>query len=338
MKHHAGIGTPRDDLSSKLKVLVTRDLPGDAISRLSERCQVDLPTPDEEIGHGRMIEHLADKQGLLCLLTDRIDAEVLDNAPLLKVISVCAVGYNNVAVEEATRRGIIVTNTPGVLRETTADLTWALLLAAARRIPEGDRMVRSGGFVGWSPSLLLGRDVHGKTLGIIGMGDIGAAVARRAAGFGMRILYHNRNPSPLAAEVGAEMASLDHLLSNADFVSLHVPLSQSTRHLIGKRELDMMRPTAILINVSRGEVVDEAALVDALRNGRIAGAGLDVYENEPKLAPGLVELDNVVLAPHVGSASVETREKMAQMAVRNLMDGLEGKKPPHLVNPQAYRG
>lgn len=325
-------------MTSKPKVLVTRDLPGDAISRLRERYSVDLPTPDEEISHGRLVEHLVDKQGLLCLLTDRIDTEVLANAPLLKVISVCAVGYNNVDVKEATRRGILVTNTPGVLRETTADLAWALLLAAARRIPEGDRTVRSGRFVGWSPSLLLGHDVHGKTLGIVGMGDIGTAVARRAAGFGMRILYHNRNPSPLATEVGAEMVSLEHLLSNADFVSLHVPLSQSTRHLIGKRELDMMKPTAILINVSRGEVIDEAALVEALRKGRIASAGLDVFENEPKLAPGLVGLANVVLAPHIGSASVETREKMTQMAVKNLVDGLEGRRPLHLVNPEAYRG
>jgi len=325
-------------VTSKPKVLVTRDLPGDAISRLRERYSVDLPTPDEEISHGRLVEHLVDKQGLLCLLTDRIDTEVLANAPLLKVISVCAVGYNNVDVKEATRRGILVTNTPGVLRETTADLAWALLLAAARRIPEGDRTVRSGRFVGWSPSLLLGHEVHGKTLGIVGMGDIGTAVARRAAGFGMRILYHNRNPSPLATEVGAEMVSLEHLLSNADFVSLHVPLSQSTRHLIGKRELDMMKPTAILINVSRGEVIDEAALVEALRKGRIASAGLDVFENEPKLAPGLVGLANVVLAPHIGSASVETREKMTQMAVKNLVDGLEGRRPLHLVNPEAYRG
>lgn len=183
-------------MPSKPKVLVTRDLPGDAISRLRERFHVDLPTPNEEISHGRLVKHLVDKQGLLCLLMDRIDAEVLANAPLLKVISVYAVGYNNVDVKEATRRGILVTNTPGVLRETTADLAWALLLAAARRIPEGDRMVRSGRFAGWSPSLLLGHDVHGKTLGIVGMGDIGMAVARRAAGFGMRILYHNRNPSP----------------------------------------------------------------------------------------------------------------------------------------------
>jgi glyoxylate reductase len=281
-----------------------------------------------------LVEHLVDKQGLLCLLTDWVDAEVLANAPLLKVISICAVGYNNVDVKEATRRGILVTNTPGVLRETTADLAWALLLAAARRIPEGDRMVRSGRFVGWSPSLLLGHDVHGKTLGIVGMGDIGTAVARRAAGFGMRVIYHNRNPSPLAAEVGAEMVSLDQLLSKADFVSLHVPLSQSTRHLIGKMELDMMKPTAILINVSRGEVIDEAALVEALKQGRIAGAGLDVFENEPKLAPGLVGLENVVLAPHVGSASVETRQRMARIAVDNLTDALEGRRPKHMVNPQ----
>jgi glyoxylate reductase len=318
----------------KLKVLVTRHLPGDEISKLEERFHVDLPTPDEEIGQGRLIEHLADKQGLLCLLTDRVDAEVLASAPLLKIISVCAVGYNNVDVKEATKRGIIVTNTPGVLRETTADLTWALLLAAARRIPEGDRMVRSGSFVGWSPSLLLGHDVHGKTLGIVGMGDIGMAVARRAAGFGMRILYHNRNPSPLAAEVGAEMTSLDHLLSNADFVSLHVPLSQATRHLIGKRELDMMKPTAILINVSRGEVIDEDALVEALKEGRIASAALDVFENEPKMAEGLAGLENVVLTPHIGSASIETRERMAQMAANNLIDALDGRRPLHLVNPE----
>jgi glyoxylate reductase len=322
----------------KQKVLVTRDLPGDAISRLRERFEVDLPTPDEEIDRGRLVEHLADKQGLLCLLTDRIDAEVLANAPFLKVISVYAVGYNNVDVKEATRRGILVTNTPGVLRETTADLTWALLLAAARRIPEGDRMVRSGRFAGWAPSLLLGHDVHGKTLGIVGMGDIGTAVARRAAGFGMRILYHNRNPSPLATEVGAEMVSLDHLLSNADFVSLHVPLGQSTRHLIGKRELDMMKSTAILINVSRGEVIDEEALVEALKKGRIAGAGLDVFENEPRMADGLAELDTVVLTPHIGSASVETRERMANMAVRNLVAALEGRKPEHLANPEVWQG
>jgi glyoxylate reductase len=325
-------------MQSKPKVLVTRDLPGEAISRLREILQVDLPTPDEEIGRERLVEHLVDKQGLLCLLTDRIDAEVLANAPLLKAISVCAVGYNNVDVKEATQRGILVTNTPGVLRETTADLAWALLLAAARRIPEGDRMVRSGKFVGWSPSLLLGHDVHSKTLGIVGMGDIGTAVARRAAGFGMRILYHNRSPSPLATEVGAEMVSLDHLLSNADFVSLHVPLNLSTRHLIGRRELDMMKPTAILINVSRGEVIDEAALVEALEKGRIAGAGLDVFENEPQLAPGLVGLENVVLAPHIGSASVETRERMANMAVRNMVDALEGRKPQHLVNPEVWSG
>jgi glyoxylate reductase len=325
-------------VTSKPKVLVTRDLPGDAISRLRQCCSVDLPTPDEELSHGRLVEHLVDKQGLLCLLTDRIDAEVLAKAPLLKAISVCAVGYNNVDVKEATRRNILVTNTPGVLRETTADLAWALLMAAARRIPEGDRMVRSGRFVGWSPSLLLGHDVHGKTLGIVGMGDIGTAVARRAAGFGMRILYHNRNPSPLATEVGAEMVSLDHLLCNADFVSLHVPLSQSTRHLIGKRELDMMKPTAILINVSRGEVIDEAALVEALKKGRIAGAGLDVFENEPRMTVGLASLDNVVLTPHIGSASVETRERMAGMAVENLVDVLEGRRPQHLANPEVLQG
>jgi glyoxylate reductase len=325
-------------VTSKPKVLVTRDLPGDAISRLRQCCSVDLPTPDEELSHGRLVEHLVDKQGLLCLLTDRIDAEVLAKAPLLKAISVCAVGYNNVDVKEATRRNILVTNTPGVLRETTADLAWALLMAAARRIPEGDRMVRSGRFVGWSPSLLLGHDVHGKTLGIVGMGDIGTAVARRAAGFGMRILYHNRNPSPLATEVGAEMVSLDHLLCNADFVSLHVPLSQSTRHLIGKRELDMMKPTAILINVSRGEVIDEAALVEALKKGRIAGAGLDVFENEPRMTVGLASLDNVVLTPHIGSASVETRERMAEMAVENLVDVLEGRRPQHLANPEVLQG
>ena len=323
-------------VTSKPKVLVARDLPGDAISRLRERHHVDLPTPDEEIGHGRLIEHLVDKQGLLCLLTDRIDAETLANAPLLKVISVCAAGYNNVDVKEATRRNILVTNTPGVLRETTADLAWALLLAAARRIPERDRMIRSGRFVGWSPSLLLGHDVYGKTLGIVGMGDIGTAVARRAAGFGMRILYHNRNPSPLAAELGAEMVSLDHLLCNADFVSLHVPLSRSTRHLIGKRELDLMKPTAILINISRGEVIDEDELVEALKKGRIAGAGLDVFEDEPRMAEGMAQLDNVVLTPHIGSASYETRERMASIAVTNLVDALEGRRPKHLINPEVF--
>ncbi len=252
------------------------------------------------------------------------------------MIANMGVGYNHIDIAAATRRGIPVSNTPGVLTDATADLAFTLILAVARRVVEGDRRVREGKFKLWAPFLFLGREVSGKTLGIVGFGRIGRAVARRAAGFGMRVLYHNRSRLTPAEEreSPAEYADLNTLLAQADFVSLHVPLSGETRHLIGAEELSRMKPTAYLINTARGPVVDEVALLATLQRGMIAGAGLDVYENEPALTPGLADLPNVVLLPHVGSATLETRTAMAAMAARNLIAGLDGQRPPNLVNPE----
>jgi glyoxylate reductase len=249
------------------------------------------------------------------------------------------VGYNNIDVAAAARRGVMVTNTPGVLTESTADLAMALLLAVGRRIVASDRYTREGRFQFWVPFHFLGHEVSGTTLGIAGMGRIGQAVARRARGFDMKVLYHNRTrlPADLERSLGAQWVQWDRLLSESDYLSLHVPLTSETRHLIGATELGMMKPGAFLINTARGPVVDEAALLDALRSGRIAGAGLDVYENEPELTPGLTDLDNVVLLPHVGSATVATRRRMAAMAVDNLLAGLAGREPPNWVNAEMMR-
>lgn len=322
-------------------VLVTRPLPGDALDRLAAAADVDLwPDAEQAMPRGELLARIGPADGLICLPTDRVDAELLAAAPRLRVISNVAVGYDNIDVEAATRRGILVTNTPGVLDEATADLTWALLLAVARRVVEGDRFVRAGRWRSWSPTLLLGTDLYGKTLGIVGMGRIGRAVARRAAGFGMRVLYHNRRPVPpqVEAELGAAYAPLDRLLAESHFITLHVPLTPETRHLIGRRELGMMRPDAILVNVARGPVVDEEALLEALRAGRIAGAGLDVFEREPQVTPGLLELPNVVLLPHLGSATRETRARMAALAVEGMLAGLRGELPANAVNAAALRG
>ena len=282
----------------------------------------------------KLLERIAGQEGLLCTITDRIDAEVLDRAPALKVIANYGVGFEHIDVDAATRRGIPVTNTPGVLTETTADLAFALILATARRVVEGDQRVREGKFQYWAPLLFLGQEVSGKTLGIIGMGRIGQAVARRAAGFGMKLLYHSRTRLSPAEEqeLRASFQPLETLLREADFVTLHVPLTPHTRHLIGSRELELMKHSAYLINTARGPVVDEAALVAALRQGQIRGAGLDVYEKEPELCPGLADLENVVLLPHVGSATVETRTRMALMAAENLLAGLRGDPPPNCLN------
>jgi glyoxylate reductase len=286
----------------------------------------------------RLLKRCEGVEGILCLLTDRIDREVMVRAgPKLKVISVMAAGYDNVDLSEATRRGIVVGNTPGVLTEAAADLTWALILAVSRKIVEGDRLMRSGRFTGWAPMLLLGADFSGRTLGVVGMGRIGKAVAKRALGFGMHVIYFDseRLEPALEQELHVQYVLLHELIAKADFVCLHCPLTNETRHLIGARELSMMKPGAYLINVSRGPVVDEQALVAALRQGRIAGAALDVYEQEPLLAAGLAELSNVILAPHLGSASLETRNKMAVMAARNLLAGISGRVPPYCVNPPA---
>ncbi len=321
------------------KVLVTRILPGPAIEILKQRCEVELNQEDRVISREELMRAVSGKDGLLCLLTDKIDAEVMDAAgPNLKVISNYAVGFDNIDVAEATRRGIAVTNTPGVLTETTADLTWAILMAVARRIVEADNFLRTGQWKGWAPCLMLGHDVYGKTLGIVGLGRIGKAVARRAKGFDMRVLYYDiRRDEQAERELGVAYAPLEDLLKESDFVSIHAPLTEKTRHLIGEKELRLMKPTAFLVNVARGPLVDEAALIRALREKWIAGAALDVFEREPHVPPELIQMKNVVLVPHIGSASVETRSKMAMMAVENLLAVLEGKIPPNLVNPEVIQ-
>jgi len=324
----------------KPSVFVTRALPGgDALPRLQAAAEVDVWPEESPPPHDELVRRAADADALLTMLSDRIDAAVLDAGRRLRVVANMAVGYDNVDVPAATARGILVTNTPGVLTETTADLAWALLLAAARRVAEGDRLTRTGGWKAWHPSFLLGRDVHGATLGIVGLGQIGLAVARRARGFDMRLLYHSRTRRPEAeSELGLEFVELEQLLKESDFVSLHVFLSPQTRHLIGERELALMKPTAVLVNTTRGPVVDQRALYRALKERRIAAAGLDVAEEEPiPLDDPLLTLDNVTITPHVGSASVATRGKMAAMAVENVLAVLRGEQPPNCVNPEAGR-
>ena len=316
-------------------MFISRYLPQEALDRARSRATVRLRPEDRGLGPAELARYLVDAEGLVCLLTDTIDDALLAQAPRLRVVANVAVGYNNIDVAAATRRGIVVTNTPGVLTETTADFTWTLLLATARRVAEGDAYTRAGKFTEWGLMLLLGTDVHGKTLGILGLGRIGKAVARRAQGFSMRTLYHD-TVRDLAAEreLGVIYQDKDTVLREADFVTLHVPLLPETRHYIGEAELRRMKPTAYLINASRGPVVHEAALVRALKAGWIAGAGLDVYEDEPKVHPGLVECPNAVLAPHIASASRETRLLMAMMAVDNCLAVLEGQLPPNPVNPE----
>ena len=285
-----------------------------------------------------LARQVADVEAIIPMGAHPIPETVLTAAPRLRIVAVAAVGYNIVDVAAATRRGILVTNTPGVLTETTADMALALMLSVARRVPESDRFVRAGKWTGVYWSQLMGTDVHGATLGIIGLGRIGQAIARRAAGFGMRVLYHNRKRDPEAERsVGAEYRTKSELLREADFVVLSIPLSAESRHLIGAAELALMKPTAYLVNMARGPVVDEAALVDALQAKRIAGAGLDVFEEEPKIHPGLLELENVALTPHIGSASRATRLRMATRAAEKCVAALEGHRPPNLVNPEAWR-
>jgi glyoxylate reductase len=321
-------------------VFVTRALPGgDALPRLEAAADVEVWPEESPPPHDEIVRRAADADALLTMLSDRIDAAVLDAGKRLRVVANMAVGYDNIDIPAATERGILVTNTPGVLTETTADLAFALLLAAARRVAEGDRLTRTGGWKAWHPSFLLGRDVHGATLGIVGLGQIGQAVARRARGFDMRLLYHSRTRRREAeSDLGLEFVELEQLLKESDFVSLHVFLSPQTRHLIGERELALMKPTAVLVNTTRGPVVDQRALYRALKERRIAAAGLDVAEEEPiPLDDPLLTLDNVTITPHVGSASVATRGKMAAMAVENVLATLRGEQPPNCVNPEAVR-
>ena len=310
-------------------ILISNILPAEARALVPPDFQVEYNAADTPVPKAELVRRLQGKDGLICHIISTIDDEVLAGAPALKVVANVAVGFNNIDVGAARRRGIVVTNTPDVLTETTADFAWALLMAAARRVVEADRFARSGQWTRWQWDLLWGQDVWGKTLGIIGFGRIGRAVARRALGFGMRVLYHDALRADAAAEreLRATYAERDDLLRQADFVSLHALLTPETRHLIDARALGLMKKTAILVNAARGPVVDEAALVQALGEGRIAGAGLDVFEDEPQVHPGLVPLANVVLAPHIASASFDTRLAMATLAVKNCVAVLEGKPP-----------
>jgi glyoxylate reductase len=307
--------------------------PGPAL--LEEACEVVRYPDGEPLEEGGIRRAAEGCQGILSQVMDPIGEEVL-SLPGLEVVSNVAVGFDNIDVEAATRHRVMVTNTPGVLTDTTADFAFALLMAAGRRLAEGDRLLRGGHFKGWAIDMLLGQDLQGATLGLVGVGRIGGAVARRARGFDMRILYTDAVAlsSDVEAELGAQRVDLPQLLREADFVSLHVPLTADTRHLIGAEELAEMKPTAVLVNTSRGPVVDEGALAEALRDGQIFAAGLDVFENEPAVHPGLLELDNVVLTPHIASASVRTRAEMCEMAVRDHVAGLRGQRPRNLVNPE----
>ncbi|MFH1228455.1 MAG: D-glycerate dehydrogenase [Planctomycetota bacterium] len=323
------------------RIFITRRIPdsGLGLFRKNNRFKVSVNQLDRPLTHQELIHNLKDKDGVICLLSDKIDKEIIDLSPSLRIIANYAVGYDNIDIGYATCRGILITNTPGVLTEATAELTWTLILAIARRVTEAERFLRKGKFnhTNWSPTLLLGTDIHHKTLGIIGAGRIGQSVARKAIGFQMRILYTGHKTKPeFEKETGSRRVSLSILLKQSDFVCLHIPGNAQTYHLIGIKELRMMKHTAFLINVSRGTVVDENALVKALRNKIIAGAALDVYEKEPKIHPGLLKLDNVVLMPHLGSATVETRNKMAVMAAINLIAGLTGNRPPNLINPEIF--
>jgi glyoxylate reductase len=306
---------------------------------LREKYEVDVNPHDRVLSKEEIINGVLEADALVSLLTDTIDKDIIDAGSNLKIISNYAVGYNNIDFNYATKKGIIVTNTPGVLSETTADLAFSLLVSAARRIPEGDRFMREGKFAGWAPELMLGTDIYGKTLGIIGLGRIGKLVARRALGFNMKVLHNSTDRKPgVEGELGIEFAEVDDILKAADFVSLHVPLTSATKGLIGERELALLKPSAFLINTSRGEVVDEPALIVALKEKRLRGAALDVFWGEPtNVNSELYELDNVVLAPHMGSASLETRSKMAEMVAASVIDTLEGRTPNHIVNLEVLK-
>jgi len=323
----------------KTRILITGNLPENVILPLKEKYEMEMNQEDRPMDRQELLLRVKDKQGLLPMLSDSINEEVLNCAPHLKMIANFGVGYNNIDVRLATARGIMVSNTPGVLTDATAELAFTLMLSVSRRLVEGDRMVREGRFKFWAPMLFLGREVTGKTLGIIGMGKIGKAIAVRARAFDMRILYHNRKRinSKEEENMRVKYVDLKTLLKESDFVSLNVPLTEETKHLIGKNELSLMKSTAFLINTSRGQVIDEKALVEVLRARKIGGAGLDVYENEPSLTPGLTELDNVILLPHVGSGTLETRIKIGTLAVENLIAGLEGRTPPNFVNPEVLK-
>jgi glyoxylate reductase len=320
---------------SRLKVFITGRIPQIGVDMLQRHFEVELYSQSETIARQLLLEKVRDADALLCILRDDVNRELIDAAANLKIISQYGVGYNNIDVEYATRKNIWVTNTPGVLTDATADLAWALLLAVTRRVVEGDRTMRRGGFKVFDPLFMLGGDIAGKTLGIIGAGRIGTAVAKRSRGWKMNILYVNRSVNRyLEEELGARKTDLETLLKTSDFISIHLPLNSQTRYFIGKKELELMKPAAYLVNTSRGPLVDEAALVEILQKKRIAGAALDVFENEPQMADGLAELDNVVLTPHIGSATFFARNKMAEIAASNIINWHLKQEPVFLVNPE----
>lgn len=316
-------------------VLITRNIPEPALALLKPHFRLDYHDKSTPIPRPVLLRRIRKASGLLCLLTEKVDAELYDHAPELRIVSTFSVGLDHIDMAESTRRNIPVTHTPGVLTETCADFTWALLLSAARRIVEGDRMMRAGKYKGWDPLMLLGTDVYGKTIGIVGFGRIGQAVARRAAGFGMKVLYSDVHPAlaEVERELKASRVELETLLKESDFVCLHTVLDDTTHHLMNEKRFKMMKPSAYLINGARGPIVDEKALVKALRSGWIRGAALDVYEREPKMAPGLASCWNAVLIPHLASASLETREAMGKLAAGSLVEYLiHGRVPHNLAN------
>ncbi len=316
------------------RVLITRRVPPPAVELLREAgLDVDILDQDDPPTRDALLERVRGVTGLVTMLSERVDAALLDAAgPDLKVVANFAVGYDNIDLDACGQRGVRATNTPGVLTDATADLAWTLILAVARHVVPGDSLVRAGKWTGWAPMQFLGLQLSGATLGLVGAGRIGTAVGLRTAGFGMNVLYADSTPNEtLDRQLGAKRVDLNQLLPAADVLSLHVPLTDDTRHMIGAGELGMMKSTAILINTARGPVVDEAALVQALRERRLAGAGFDVYEHEPRLSPGLAELENVVVLPHLGSATTVTRQKMSQMVADNVLAVLDGREPPNPV-------
>jgi len=323
---------------AKPKVLATRPLFPAAQEILNAGCQVEYWTKPERISKEELYHKVKNSEGLVCLLTEKVDVHLLSAAPKLRIVSNVAVGFDNIDVAACTKRGVVATNTPGVLDETTADFAWTLLMAVARRLGEGEALARSGNWKGWDLDQLVGTDVWGKTLGIVGFGRIGKAMARRALGFQMKVVYADavRAPEPVERELRATYRGMNDLCAESDFISVHVPLLPETRGLFDAPRFSRMKPTAFLINTSRGPVVDEAALVHALESGKIAGAALDVYENEPFIHPGLKRA-NVVLAPHIASASIETRTKMACMAAENVVALFKGQRPPNMLNPEVLK-
>ena len=320
-----------------MKVFITREIPTQGLDLLRKEFTITVNRHNRVLTKEEIIEGIKGSDGLLCLLTDPIDREVIYAEPKLKMIVSYAVGYDNIDISAATERGIPVSNTPGVLTETTAELAWALLFSVARRIVEADTFTRTGRFTGWAPLLMLGQDVTNKTLGIIGAGRIGTSFALKSTGFDMKVLYTDEQRNiQLERKLAANKVPLSKLLKESDFVSIHVPLTQTTHHLIGEKELKMMKKTAILINTARGPIIDEAALIKALKEHWIFGAGLDVYEHEPKITEELKKLENVILQPHTGSGTIETRTKMALMATENLIEGLKGNIPPNCINKEVF--